>query len=85
MEECMNYTYRHRIFSLSKNGVLLIKTPISKTNYFAESVDLSKHDTDLLNKSLHQWTNEDVLIQDAFPYLSADERESILIPGFLRP
>ena len=42
-----------------------------------------KHNIDKLNRSWYQWTQGEMLIQNAFPYLTPDERE-FLITGITK-
>jgi len=54
-------------------------TEITLTNNDGSSTSLIvKAELDKLNQSWYDWMHKDMYIQDAFNYLSADEREFIL-------
>ena len=63
--------------------ILRISTPISaKGKLFHDLLDVTQYGEERITKAMEEWVSGK-LVQEAFPFLSPDARDLILMPSFL--
>tara|TARA_B100000927_G_C16147813_1_gene342099 strand:- start:203 stop:475 length:273 start_codon:yes stop_codon:yes gene_type:complete len=72
-----------KIIEKSRKIILMVLIPTPHAPLDISYIDVSQHGKEQVKASLTQWA-EGELIQVAFPYLTADERERMLVPSFAR-
>ena len=72
-----------KIIEKGESLILMVLIPTPHAPLDISYIDVSQHGKEKVEASLMQWA-EGELIQVAFPYLTADERESMLVPSFAR-
>ena len=80
MTEIKGRTKRWAMVREMGNLVFLeVAMPSPFAPFEIEAINVTGHEVDKLKNSLKEWANG-ALIQEAFPYLTADERERMLTP-----
>ena len=66
------------------NQLLLeLKTPINKDGkMFSDHLDVTEHGEEKIIKAMDEWVGGK-LVQEAFPFLSPDSRDFLLMPSFV--
>ena len=63
--------------------ILRISTPISaKGKLFHDLLDVTQYGEERITKAMEEWISGK-LVQEAFPFLSPDARDLIIMPSFL--